>query len=251
MPPEVMARLHGAIRSLRPAAGAARPRRRAGRRAPAAPTRALVGPGADARFPGRTRWWSTASGWRRGSRVRLRPRPRGTDAHDMFLAGRTARVEGVFRDVDDARHVAVTLEDPSQRAAPWYGRYHYFAPEEVEPLAADGSHVDDAPDGAGAAGRRAMSVLVAGIGNVFLGDDGFGVEVVRRLDPAAVPDGVDVADYGIRGIHLAYELLDGRYAHPRARRRRPARADRPAPSPSSTPPAGPAPAARAPSTPTR
>ncbi|GAA0950204.1 hydrogenase maturation protease [Actinocorallia libanotica] len=51
-------------------------------------------------------------------------------------------------------------------------------------------------------------VLVAGIGNVFLGDDGFGVEVVRRIDAAALPGGVRVADYGIRGVHLAYELLD-------------------------------------------
>ena len=54
-------------------------------------------------------------------------------------------------------------------------------------------------------------VLVAGIGNVFLGDDGFGVEVVHRLDPRTLPDVVDVVDYGIRGVHLAYELLDGRY----------------------------------------
>ena len=54
-------------------------------------------------------------------------------------------------------------------------------------------------------------VLVAGIGNVFLGDDAFGVEVVRRLDPATLPDGVDVVDYGIRGVHLAYDLLDGRW----------------------------------------
>jgi hydrogenase maturation protease len=54
-------------------------------------------------------------------------------------------------------------------------------------------------------------VLVAGIGNVFLGDDGFGVEVVRRLDPARLPAGVDVADYGIRGVHLAFDLLDGRH----------------------------------------
>ena len=58
-----------------------------------------------------------------------------------------------------------------------------------------------------AAGR----VLVAGIGNVFLGDDGFGVEVVRRLDPDRLPADVDVADYGIRGVHLAYDLLDGRH----------------------------------------
>lgn len=55
-------------------------------------------------------------------------------------------------------------------------------------------------------GRR---VLVAGIGNVFLADDGFGVEVLRRLDPAALPVGARAADYGIRGVHLAYELLDG------------------------------------------
>ena len=54
-------------------------------------------------------------------------------------------------------------------------------------------------------------VLIAGVGNVFLGDDGFGVEVVRRIDPGILPGGVDVADYGIRGVHLAYELLDGRY----------------------------------------
>jgi hydrogenase maturation protease len=52
-------------------------------------------------------------------------------------------------------------------------------------------------------------ILVAGIGNIFLGDDAFGVEVVRRLGTMPVPDGVTVADFGIRGIHLAYEMLDG------------------------------------------
>ena len=54
-------------------------------------------------------------------------------------------------------------------------------------------------------------VLVAGIGNIFLGDDGFGVEVVRRLDRERIGDGVDVVDFGIRGIHLAYELTAGKY----------------------------------------
>jgi hydrogenase maturation protease len=54
-------------------------------------------------------------------------------------------------------------------------------------------------------------LLVAGIGNIFLGDDGFGVEVARRLTAEPPPDGVDVADFGIRGLHLAYELADGRY----------------------------------------
>lgn len=51
-------------------------------------------------------------------------------------------------------------------------------------------------------------ILVAGVGNIFLGDDGFGVEVVRRLARAPVPDNVNVQDFGIRGVHLAYQLLD-------------------------------------------
>jgi len=58
---------------------------------------------------------------------------------------------------------------------------------------------------------RPARILVAGIGNIFLGDDGFGVEVVRRLSGQRLGDGVDVVDFGIRGIHLAYELTGGRY----------------------------------------
>ena len=53
------------------------------------------------------------------------------------------------------------------------------------------------------------SVLVAGVGNIFLGDDAFGVEVARRLLAEPLPENVRVADYGIRGVHLAYQLLDG------------------------------------------
>jgi hydrogenase maturation protease len=52
-------------------------------------------------------------------------------------------------------------------------------------------------------------VLVAGIGNVFLGDDGFGVEVARRLAREELPAGVTVTDVGIRALHLAFALLDG------------------------------------------
>jgi hydrogenase maturation protease len=51
-------------------------------------------------------------------------------------------------------------------------------------------------------------ILVAGIGNVFLGDDGFGVEVARQLMREPVPLDVGVMDVGIRALHLAYELLD-------------------------------------------
>ncbi len=52
-------------------------------------------------------------------------------------------------------------------------------------------------------------ILVAGVGNIFLGDDGFGVEVARRLASAGLPGPVSVADYGISGMHLAYDLADG------------------------------------------
>src|SRR4029450_487514 len=52
-------------------------------------------------------------------------------------------------------------------------------------------------------------ILVAGVGNIFLGDDGFGVAVARQLAGESLPEGVAVEDFGIRGVHLAYQLLDG------------------------------------------
>ena len=52
-------------------------------------------------------------------------------------------------------------------------------------------------------------VLVAGVGNIFLGDDGFGTEVARCLAMASLPDWVRVTDYGISGMHLAYDMADG------------------------------------------
>jgi hydrogenase maturation protease len=52
-------------------------------------------------------------------------------------------------------------------------------------------------------------MLIAGVGNIFLGDDGFGVEVANRLASEALPEGVRVADYGISGMHLAYDLAEG------------------------------------------
>jgi hypothetical protein len=81
----------------------------------------------------------------RGSRVRLRP-SRRADAQDMFLAGQEARVSGVHVDLDGETHVAVTLvDDPAADLHDWYGRYLYFAPDELEPLAgtpADSPHHD-------------------------------------------------------------------------------------------------------------
>lgn len=58
---------------------------------------------------------------------------------------------------------------------------------------------------AGVSGRT----LIAGIGNVFLGDDGFGVETLRALSAHPLPRDVEAVDFGVRGVHLAYRLLDG------------------------------------------
>jgi hydrogenase maturation protease len=51
-------------------------------------------------------------------------------------------------------------------------------------------------------------ILIAGIGNIFLADDGFGCEVVRRLAGRGLPEGVEVVDFGIRGLDLAYALME-------------------------------------------
>ena len=51
------------------------------------------------------------------------------------------------------------------------------------------------------------SALIAGIGNIFLGDDGFGPEVIRRVRAHPLPPGITAIDYGIRGLHLSYDLL--------------------------------------------
>jgi hypothetical protein len=127
MPPQVLQRLHGAIRSLRPR----------GVQEPDNPQpMAWWSPEADASVAP----WSDAVqidgvAVTRGSRVRLRPERGRSDAHDMFLLGRAAVVEGVFLDVDGATHLAVTLEDdPAAELHQWYGRYFYFSPDEVEPL---------------------------------------------------------------------------------------------------------------------
>jgi hypothetical protein len=128
MPPEVFERLHGAVRSLAPVT------------APAPPSPVE-----------RPAWWQEGADdglspstdtvlvdgvpLGGGSRVRLRPRGRGADAQDMFLAGRTAEVAAVFHDLDGSVHLAVTLDDdPAAELHSWYGRFHYFRPDELEPL---------------------------------------------------------------------------------------------------------------------
>jgi hydrogenase maturation protease len=137
---------------------------------------------------------------RAGSRVRLHPRA-GGDVFDVALAGKLAVVEGIDTDLDDNVKLAVTVDDDpgrdlGMRRQP--GHRFFFSLDEIEPVA------DEPP-----AERATARVLVAGIGNVFLGDDGFGVEVAARLAGRQLPGGVHVADFGIRGMDLAYALQDG------------------------------------------
>ncbi|WP_369269247.1 hypothetical protein AB5J55_03630 [Streptomyces sp. R11] len=136
MPQEVFERLHGAVRSLTPSAIAT---------TEATPV-TLATPPAE-----RPAWWQEGADdglspstdtvlvdgvpLGAGSHVRLRPRGRGADAQDMFLAGRTAEVAAVFHDVDGSVHLAVTVDgDPAAELHSWYGRFHYFRPDELEPL---------------------------------------------------------------------------------------------------------------------
>lgn len=136
-----------------------------------------------------------------GDRVRLNPRA-GGDVFDLALAGRKARIDVIEEDFEGRLHVGVILDDDPGRdlgAKGQPGHHFYFSPEEVERLGADEQHPAPAP----------TRVLVAGIGNIFMGDDGFGVEVIQRLLALRMPAGVMVRDIGIRGLDLAYALLDG------------------------------------------
>ena len=140
MPPELLERLHGAVRYLRRAEGSGEPQggapvNREGAEQEEEPE--LVpwwDPGADRTVSPETDGVVVAGVTvANGSRVRLRPGQRA-DAQDMFLAGRLATVEAVFVDVDGNRHLAVTLdEDPAADLQRWHGRFLYFSPDEVEP----------------------------------------------------------------------------------------------------------------------
>jgi hydrogenase maturation protease len=138
-----------------------------------------------------------------GDRVRLNPGKRA-DIFDMALAGKTAVVESIEQDYEGKFHVCVVADDDPGRDIGMMrqpGHRFFFFPEEIEPLGPD----QPLP----ARGSSVPKVLVAGIGNIFLGDDGFGVEVASRLAGRNLGEGVRVTDFGIRGLDLAYALMDG------------------------------------------
>ncbi len=157
-----------------------------------------------------------------GDSVLLRP-GRGrqgtlTDAMDMMLDGKTARVEVLQQDFENRIYLVVTLDvDPGreqwdERVLP--GHRFFFFPEEVEPLAEsmEGTVKHESELEHSLQPKIPVRrILIACIGNIFLGDDSFGVEVAQSLmsrKTKRYPEGVQVVDFGIGGIDLAYTLLD-------------------------------------------
>jgi hypothetical protein len=149
LPPEHLERLHGAVRYLRTVQHAGNEGSPAGgglTRPIAAPPEpeTIMTPDAPWWDPGADTSVSPATDAilvdgvpvARGSRVRLRPGRRRTDAQDEFLRGRTATVEVVLFDVDGGQHLGVLPDDDSELAEiqRWHGRFLYFTPDEVEPL---------------------------------------------------------------------------------------------------------------------
>jgi hydrogenase maturation protease len=138
-----------------------------------------------------------------GDRVRLFPH-KGGDILDIALRGQIASIESIEQDYEGKSHICVVLDDDPGRDLGLLrqpGHRFFFDPSEVEPLPQNEQPRNDI--------SQKPRVLVAGIGNIFLGDDGFGVEVAKQLSRCDFPASVRVADFGIRGLDLAYALQDG------------------------------------------
>jgi hydrogenase maturation protease len=140
---------------------------------------------------------------RKGSRVRLCPHE-GGDILDRALRGQIATIESIEQDYEGQEHICVVLEDDPGRDLGMMrqtGHRFFFKVTEIEPL----------PEEEQRERKTAMppSILIAGIGNIFLGDDGFGVEVVRQLADRISLDSVRIVDFGIRGLDLVYALQGG------------------------------------------
>lgn len=138
---------------------------------------------------------------RRGDRVRLRPR-QGGDVLDIALAGQIATIESIEQDYEGKAHICVVLDDDPGRDLGMLrqpGHRFFFSQSEIEPM----------PQAAAHSRVERPKILVAGIGNIFFGDDAFGVEVARKLASRELPASVCVKDFGIRGFDLAYALQDG------------------------------------------
>lgn len=145
---------------------------------------------------------------RPGDRVRLHPKE-GGDILDLALRGQIATIESIEEDYENAQHICVVLDDDPGRDLGMMrqpGHRFFFTPVEVEPAQLENSA---GREPAAQSATQKPTILIAGIGNIFLGDDGFGVEVARRLLARPQRGAVRVVDFGIRGFDLAYALQDG------------------------------------------
>lgn len=119
---------------------------------------------------------------------------------DVALAGRVATVEEIHTTLEGDTHVSVTIDDDPGRdfgGRRYPGHRFFFRADELELLASTN-----------ASARGSCRILIAGIGNIFFGDDAFGVAVARSLAQRTMDAGVVVSDFGIRGLDLAYALQD-------------------------------------------
>src|SRR5277367_6439949 len=136
---------------------------------------------------------------RTGDRVRLFPH-KGGDILDIALHGQIATVESIEQDYEGKSHVCVVLDDDPGRDLGMMrqpGHRFFFTPAEVEPITQKNASDAESPTGDA---KTKPTILIAGIGNIFLGDDGFGVEAARRLLARPQADLVRVVDFGIRGF---------------------------------------------------
>jgi hydrogenase maturation protease len=146
--------------------------------------------------------------FRSGDRVRLRPRGRA-DVFDLVLEGKIATIASVEQDYEDRIFLTVIVDDDPGNDLGVQGKpghRFFFRIDEVEPI--DRPLAQTFSQGAEGRGTDPR-ILIAGIGNIFLGDDAFGVEVIQRMAGRRFPEGVQVSDFGIRGFDLAYALQDG------------------------------------------
>ena len=137
----------------------------------------------------------------RGGRVRLHPKA-GGDVFDLALDGKIAAIESIEQDYEGNVHICVVVDDDPGRDIGLMrqpGHRFFFSASELEPIANEGLPQL----------KNTKKILIAGIGNIFMGDDGFGVEVAGSLANHSFPAGVRVTDFGIRGFDLAYALMEG------------------------------------------
>lgn len=139
---------------------------------------------------------------RAGDRVRLFPR-KGGDILDIALQGQIATIESIEQDYEGKSHLSVVLDNDPGRDLGLLrqpGHRFFFDAADVKPLLKEEQCRSNSV--------LKPRILIAGIGNIFMGDDGFGVEVVQQLFKSNLPAAVRVVDFGIRGLDLAYALQD-------------------------------------------